>query len=220
MKSSLVVWLKLYAKHCSLFCSSLNTLWGAIKTVNALETASDLIPNKNKMQITKLIFHTYPKCITHLPPFCPTKSLYESRNAIKLIVYDFILSFLTFMSYCTNWHLISLGHRLIADLISHLGCSLCVLISESQRISTMWLLTWTLQIFLQIYRFFLKIMCTYRHACVYMCIHLYFFATPERLVIFFPSLDRQDVVGAAVQGQYLQFLVLVMSKYLKCHFPS
>lgn len=107
MKSSLVVWLKLYAKHCSLFCSSLNTLWGAIKTVNALETASDLIPSKNKMQITKLIFHTYPKSITHLPPFCPTKSLYECRNAIKLIVYDFILSFLTFMSYCTNWHLIS-----------------------------------------------------------------------------------------------------------------
>jgi len=102
MKSSLVVWLKLCAKHCSLFCSSLNILWGAIKTVNALETASDLIPNKNKMQITKLIFHTYPKCITHLPPLCPTKSLYESGNAIKFIVYDFTLSFLIFMSCCTN----------------------------------------------------------------------------------------------------------------------
>lgn len=133
MKSSLVVWLKLCAKHCSLFCSSLNILWSAIKTVNALETASDLIPNKNKMQITKLIFHTYPKCITHLPPLCPTKSPYESGNAIKLIVSYFILSFLIFVSCCTNWHLISLAHRLTADFISHPGCSLGVLISEPPR---------------------------------------------------------------------------------------
>lgn len=55
-KSSLV-WLKLCAKQCSLFYSSLNILWGTIKAVNALETASDLFSNKNKMQFTKLIFH-------------------------------------------------------------------------------------------------------------------------------------------------------------------
>lgn len=103
MKSSSAVLLKLRAKHCSLFCSSLNILWGAIKTVNALETASDLIPDKNRMQITKLISHTYPKCITPLPPLCPTESLYESRNAIKLVIYDFIFSFLIFVSCCTEF---------------------------------------------------------------------------------------------------------------------
>lgn len=202
MKSSLLVWLKLCAKHCSLFCSSLNILWGAIKTVNALETASDLIPNKNKMQITKLIFHTYPKCITHVPPLCPTKSLYESRNAIKLIVYDFILSFLIFMSCCTNWRLISLAHRLIADLISHPGCSLGVLISEPQRFIFILAnsvvarlnfpnLSTNLQVFPESH--------VYIHACV--CVSAYictFFATSERLVVFFPSVVRQDVVGAAV----------------------
>lgn len=86
------------------------------------------------MQITKLIFHTYPKCITHLPLLYPTKSLYKSWNAIKLIVYDFILSFLIFVSYCTKWHLISLAHRLIAGLTSHPGCHLSVLMSEPQGV--------------------------------------------------------------------------------------
>lgn len=108
MKIILDIWLQLCAKHCSLFCSSLNILWGTIKTVNALEIASDLIPNKYKMQITKLIFHTYPKCISHLPQLCLTRSLHESWNAIKFIVCDCILSFLIFISYRTNGHLISL----------------------------------------------------------------------------------------------------------------
>lgn len=104
----------LCAKHCSLFCSSLNILQGAIKIVNALETATVLIPNKNKTQITKLIFHTH------------------ARNAIKLIVYDFILSFLIFMSLLHR-HRISLAHRLIVDLISHPRCNLGVLINEPQE---------------------------------------------------------------------------------------
>lgn len=153
MKIILDIWLQLCAKHCSLFCSSLNILLGAVKTVNALETASDLIPNKYKMQITKLIFHTYPNYITHLPQLCLTKSLYESWNAIKFIVCDFILSFLIFISYCINRHHLSLGCRLIAGLISHPGCQLAVLIFWL----TVWLLLWALKVF-WICVFFLKIM--------------------------------------------------------------
>lgn len=147
------------------------------------------------MQITKLIFHTYPKCITHLPLLYPTKSLYKSWNAIKLIVYDFILSFLIFVSYCTKWHLISLAHRLIAGLTSHPGCHLSVLMSEPQGV--IFLLAKCgcsfelYKSFRSTFFFFSWESCIHAYVC--KCMHIYLFVIPQKwcvvcfLFVFFSS---------------------------------
>lgn len=65
------------------------------------------------------------------------------------------------------------------------------------------------------HRFFLKVL--YTGTCVCICTRMYFFATPQRLVIFFPNLVRRDVMGAAVYRQFIKFLVLVTNKNLNSH---
>lgn len=112
---------------------------------------------------------------------------------------------LIFMSCCTN--ISSPAHRLIADLISHPGCSLGVLIANLKDSYLFWLTVWLLalisQTFLRNYRFFPE-NGVYMHArvCVCICIHVYFVTTPERLVVFFANMVRQNVMRAAVQLQW------------------
>lgn len=87
-------------------------------------------------------------------------------------------SFLILMSSCTNWHLISLAHSWTADLISHPGWSLGVLISEPQRFIFILAntavaclnfqnLSTNLQIFPE-NRVYVRV-CVYLHTCVLFC---------------------------------------------------
>lgn len=68
------------------------------------------------------------------PSFLPNqKSLWiQECNKTHSLWLHSLISHLHVLLHQLTSHL-SLGHGLIADLISHLGCSLCVMICESQR---------------------------------------------------------------------------------------